>query len=117
MKSIQAPNGYLLLERTAGGSIPADLNYKAEGKSMYLCYKRLDDEVEEEKPITSVCIIFPNRGEEPPPGFLVLEKTASGEDSNLNAGTKGEECFLCFSYTVGGLFLFNVFFPFCQCYD
>jgi len=89
----KAPPGYILLERTCSGLIPADLNRGTEGTSMFLCYKR----EEGAEPITALSVFFPSLGEKPPEGFQTIEETLSGENACLNAGNKNApEAFLCF---------------------
>lgn len=48
-------------------------------------------------PITDVTVIFKNKGEAPPAGFICVEATPTGYSADLNAGSlRSESCFLCY---------------------
>mmetsp|Transcript_20313 Transcript_20313/g.77783 ORF Transcript_20313/g.77783 Transcript_20313/m.77783 type:complete len:833 (-) Transcript_20313:63-2561(-) len=103
----KAPAGFLLLSRSAGGTLPADISRGSGGQERYLCYKRGTDKA----PITGLCIIMPGSGEQPPANFGVIDETPAGDTASFNVGNGGPEMFLCYTRQPGdpitGLCVFN----------
>jgi hypothetical protein len=89
-KGDKVPDGYKMIEKTRGGRA-ADVNYKNNGKSVFLAVSR-------SAPlpcITGLAIILADKGEHPPPEFEVIKKTVGGQLADLNAGSGGHQIFLC----------------------
>lgn len=103
----KAPAGFLLLSRSAGGTLPADISRGSGGKERYMCYKRGTDKA----PITGLCIILPEKGEQPPANFGVIDETPAGDTASFNVSNGGPEMFLCYTRQPGppitGLCVFN----------
>lgn len=76
------PPGYSVVKR---GSKPCNINSGTSADTIFLAYKR-------EKvgnPLIDLQIIFPEKNEELPRNFVMIDKTSSGLSANLNAGTGG----------------------------
>jgi hypothetical protein len=85
------PPGFAKIDRTYTNKV-ADLNSRAGGKNVFLCVARDT----RGWPITDITVIFKNKGEVAPPGFVEVAKTPAGATADLNAGHGGERIFLCF---------------------
>lgn len=113
----KVPRGYILMERTLSGLLPANFNQGNKAAPLYLCYKREPGA----KPITGLSVIFPGKGERAPEGFEVISETEGGSSGSLNFGTNGPEVFLCIKksneeppITALGLFNASEYAPFSE---
>eukprot|EP01102_Stenamoeba_stenopodia_P002345 TRINITY_DN1214_c0_g2_i6.p1 TRINITY_DN1214_c0_g2~~TRINITY_DN1214_c0_g2_i6.p1 ORF type:complete len:1038 (+),score=242.49 TRINITY_DN1214_c0_g2_i6:1480-4593(+) len=87
------PPDFECVTKTLVNGYPANLNAGAEGREIYVAYKKGDG-----KPITKLGILFVDRDEEAPPGFETITHTFSGLwKANLNAGDKSaRHVYLCY---------------------
>lgn len=109
------PQGYSKILRSAGGK-RADLNTGAMGQYLYLAVKRETCGFRSQATgteaggggggagrgrrsvggaaVVALALIFPDRGETVPPLFQKVRRR--GQPVDLNHGTNGERCFLCY---------------------
>ena len=83
------PPGFVVVNR---GKTACNLNSGTSAERIFLCYKKDSNG----NPITDVQIILPTKGETPPAGFNIIEKSISGVAANLNAGTGGQDVYFCY---------------------
>lgn len=84
--------------RRDGDGGTAEAAAAAGGGAHLLRPSRVSDQLD---PITEVSVIFVDVGEEAPPGWHVLNRTASGREANLNKGTGGRHIQLCYTRARG----------------
>ncbi|ETW03596.1 hypothetical protein H310_05005 [Aphanomyces invadans] len=89
------PEDFEKIEKSPGG-IKADLNRGRRGQFVYLCQKRETPSAFGYKrpPISDIILIYPERGECPPPNYEFVQRR--GVAANLNAGVSGEKLYMCF---------------------
>ena len=83
------PPTYSLVRRD---KYPCNFNLGTPGERIFLAYKR-------EKfgnPLTDLQVMLPGSAEAPPPGFMLLDKSPSGQTANLNTGAGGNRVYLCY---------------------
>lgn len=85
------PPGYYRIHKTPSYK-KADLNASSGGNPLYLCIKK--DLSGTQYPITSFIVVFPDRNEYTPPGFVVVNRGKTA--CNLNSGTSAERIILCY---------------------
>jgi hypothetical protein len=86
-----APEGFFRLYKTPGNK-KANLNTGSGGNGIYLCIKK--DLTGQIAPITNIVIVFPERGENIPPGYHFVHRGNTA--CNLNTGTSAERIYLCY---------------------
>ena len=91
------PDGFFRLSRTPG-SKKANLNSQSGGNHIFICLKK--EVAADAVPITSLCVIFPDKNEFVPPGFFVVRRGKHA--CNLNTGTASERIFLCYKKDKSG---------------
>jgi len=74
------------------GKHPCNLNSGTNAERVFLAFKR--DYFS--NPITDIQVIFPTKMEEIPKSFCLLDKSPSGLEANLNAGTSGVKTMICY---------------------
>ncbi|RHY18989.1 hypothetical protein DYB25_006548 [Aphanomyces astaci] len=82
-------------EKSPSG-IKADLNRGRRGQFVYLCQKREIPSSYGYKrpPISDIILIYPERGECPPPNYEFVQRR--GVAANLNSGVSGEKLYMCY---------------------
>lgn len=102
------PDGFYRLSRSPG-NLKANINSGSGGNHIFLCIKK--DLTGEAVPITTLCVIFPDKNESVPPGFFCVRRGKHA--CNLNTGTSAERIFLCYKKDKCGNPLVDVqiFFP------
>ena len=83
------PPGYSLVRRN---QYPCNFNLGTSGERVFLAYRR--DRTG--NPLTDMQVILPGSSETTPPGFILLDKSASGLSANLNSGTGGSRVYICY---------------------
>lgn len=83
------PPGFLRIART-NKLKKADLNHGAGGVSCYLCIKK--DPTGEAIPVTGLTVVYPDRKEHVPPGYMVLRR--NDKPVNINTGSS-ERVYIC----------------------
>ncbi|KAF0692542.1 Aste57867_16354 [Aphanomyces stellatus] len=89
------PEDFEKIEKSPSG-IKADLNRGRRGQFVYLCQKRESQSTFGHKrpPISDIILIYPERGESPPPNYEIVLRR--GVPANLNTGASGEKLYLCY---------------------
>ncbi|CAK4708806.1 unnamed protein product [Aphanomyces euteiches] len=89
------PEDFEKVEKSPSG-IKADLNRGRRGQFVFLCHKRESMSAFGHKrpPISDIILIYPERGESPPPNYEFVQRR--GVPANLNAGTSGEKLYMCY---------------------
>jgi hypothetical protein len=90
-KTDPIPDGFYRLSKTLSNR-KATLNYKSGGNEIYVCIKK--DPAPNAAFVTSLIVIFPDKNEIYPPGFLVVRR--GNQVCNVNTGTSAERIFLCY---------------------
>jgi hypothetical protein len=85
------PPGFYRIHKTPSYK-KADLNTSSGGNPLYLCIKK--DLSGTLYPITNFIVVFPDRNEYTPPGFVVVNRGKTA--CNLNSGTSAERIILCY---------------------
>ena len=76
-----------------GSDKNADVNRRGPGKGVYVCFRRGGTML----PVTGICVVRESESEFVPPGYTMIEKTATGSYfADLCGGATGERAFLCF---------------------
>jgi len=83
------PVGFLRVARTLKLK-KADLNYGAGGARCYLCIKK--DTTGESVPVTGLVVVYPDRKESVPPGYMVLRR--NNQPVNINTSSS-ERVYIC----------------------
>eukprot|EP01038_Epipyxis_sp_PR26KG_P012843 gene12843-17217_t len=91
------PNGYYRLYKTSSNK-KANLNTNSGGNPIYLCVKK--DLHGQSTPITNLIVIFPDRNEYVPPGYLVVQRGKNA--CNINTGTSAERIYICYKKDISG---------------
>ena len=92
-KSEHVPEGYYRINRTPSNK-KANLNTGAGGDALFFCIKKLIDGGDATPVITALVLVYPDRGENIPPGYSVARR--AGKPCNLNANNSCERVFLGF---------------------
>ena len=90
-KSDPVPEGFYRLSKTLHNK-KANLNYKSGGNEIFLCIKK--DLQRSAAAITALIVIYPDRNEILPPGFMVVRRGT--QVCNINSGTSSERIFICY---------------------
>ena len=88
------PEGWEIVHRSITGVYSGDLNRRTPSPELYIVYKRKSND--EEIPITSLCIIFTERGESIPSSFSKISRTLTNQDGSLTPTGKNAS-YLCYS--------------------
>jgi len=92
-KSEVPPAGYYRISKTPTGK-KANVNTGSGGTHMYLCIKKDSAASQEQAPITSILLVFADRGETLPPFYSLVRR--SKYPCNFNLGTSGERVYLAY---------------------
>lgn len=85
------PDGFFRLYKSPQNK-KANLNSGSGGNGIYLCIKK--DLTGQIAPITNLIVLFPDRGENIPPGYHMVHRGTSA--CNINTGTGAERIYLCY---------------------
>jgi len=91
-KNEAPPLGYYRISKTPTGK-KANVNTGSGGTQMYLCIKK-DNASQEQAPITSILLVFADRGEFLPPFYSLVRRNKF--PCNFNLGTSGERVYLAY---------------------
>lgn len=83
------PPGFAVVNR---GKTACNLNSGTNAERVFLCYRK----EAQGNPLIDIQVILPTKGETPPAGFNLIEKSMSGIAANLNSGTAGADVYFTY---------------------